>query len=171
MNGMIIYLSWMIKMTDSNKSKTGWYIDSGLVARFNNIVTTKKISHSGLADKYVKIGLSKEPSITLSERLNYQLSVLNLELSGLLNTFGVTVEGSNVHKLDILCAIITRGPRKKELSPKNKQLILSLFTVLEDIRAIDIESYDEFKPILSKYVRIKSEFENCSLFGFGENKE
>ena len=151
----------------ADKRKVGWYVDIGVLSRMQQIAVQKGGTPSQLAEKYIKKGLALEPEITISEKINYLRGVLNIELSGLLSTYNVVVEGSSIEKLDVLGALANRRSRKQTEIDKNKQLIYSLFTILEDIKHVDEVLYDNLMDVLKKYPNIKGIFKNCSLFEFG----
>jgi len=147
----------------ADKRKVGWYLDVSLVARAQEVAQNKGNTTPQLIEKYLKDGLSKEKNITISERVFYQTGVLDSNITGLLSTFGVKVEGSPEHKLYILGAIINKKPRVQTEIDKNKQTIYSLFSIINDIKDIDRVKYDDFMSVLAKYPRIKAELRKCEL--------
>jgi hypothetical protein len=152
----------------ADKRKVGWYVDIGLLSRMQQIAVQKGGTSSQLAEKYIKKGLALEPEITIPEKINYLKGVLNIELNGLLGTYNVVVEGNSIEKLDVLGALANRKSKKQTKIDKNNQLIYSIFTILEDIKQVDEELYDELINVLRKYPNIRIVFKNCSLFEFGK---
>ena len=151
----------------SNKRKVGWYVDIAILTRIQQIALSKGSTPSQLVEKYIKKGLATESEITISERINYLRGVLNIELNGLLGTYNVVVEGSSMEKLDVLGALVNRKSRKQSEINKNKQLVFSLYTILEDIKVVDEALYDDLVAVLRKYTNIRNIIKDCTLFEFG----
>jgi len=148
-------------MTD--KRKTGWYIDISLLARLQNLAVEKGCSVSNLVEKYIKNGLSTEPNLTISERIFHQIGVLNCNIDGLLSTMNVKVEGSIEHKLMILGAIFNRNTRVQTEREKNKQVIYSLVSIINELKDLDKVKYDDCMRILHKYPIIMKEIKKWGL--------
>jgi len=143
-----------------SKQKICLSIDEKMVAGLSSAAAKRGIPISEIAQTYFSRMLCHEIELTAAERFYFQRDNIEKSLDNVLTILGVSSNGGLSDKWGVSMALCLAKSRQKNRQSRYAVIELSLFEILNNLKDMDINLFEEWVIEMGKYGRIKNRYFN-----------
>lgn len=140
------------------KCKICMSIDEKYVVGISSAAAKKGVPISEIGQAYFSFMLSRESQLTAAERFYYQRDNVEQSLDNVLRILGISANGGLSDKWSVAMALCLQKSRQKNRQSRYAVIEMSLFEVLNDLKEMDKNLFDEWIVEMGKYGRIKDRY-------------
>ncbi len=140
------------------KCRKCYSIDEKIVAGISASAAKRGITESEVAQSILHSGLAKDTELTMAERFHFKRESINKSLDNLLIMFSVRLEGGLSDKFQVLTTLCSQMSRQKTRKSRYAVVEQSIFEVLNDVKEMDIDLYEEWTSELNKHGRMRERY-------------
>jgi hypothetical protein len=135
-------------------------IEEKTVSGISAAAAKRGVPLSQIAQIYLERGLSRDVELTGAERFYFQRDNIERSLNNILTIFGIDMKGSLSDKFQTLMVLCTAKSRQKNRTIRYGIIETSLFEVLNNLKDMDKNLFDEWCVEMGKYGRIRNRYFN-----------
>ena len=143
-----------------SKHKICLSIDEKIVAGLSAAAAKRGTPISEIAQTYFSRMLSHDIELTAAERFYFQRDNVERSLDNVLTILGISSNGGLSDKWGVSLALCLAKSRQKNRQSRYAVIELSLFEILNNIKEMDINLFEEWVIEMGKYGRIKNRYFN-----------
>lgn len=151
------------------KVRKCYSIDDQNCGQIGRIASQKGVTESDIINDYIEKSLACEIELTSVERYHYQRVCIMKSLDSILRLCGVTqMEGGCVDKFRLALYVCHGNSVQKNRQFRHGEFELSLFEVLNSIKDMDINIFNQILTDMAHFGRIRNRY--LSLYPKSEKK-
>jgi len=142
------------------KQKICLSIDEKIVSGLSSAASKRGVPISEIAQTYFSRMLCREIELTAAERFYFQRDNIERSLDNVLKILGVSSNGGLSDKWGVSMALCLAKSRQKNRQSRYAVIELSLFEILNNLKEMDINLFEEWIVEMGKHGRIKNRYFN-----------
>lgn len=142
-----------------SKNKATFNLDEKILGTIETLSKQKGLSKSVLVEQMITVGLKDAVVLTAAQRYHFSRCVIENRCLDTLKLAGILVfEGSLSEKILLICALEYDLDKKKHREFRNGIVKLSIFELLEEVKAFDKDVFAKTMHEMSRFRKLRDEY-------------
>jgi len=134
-------------------------IDEKVLGTIETLSKQKGLSKSVLVEQMITVGLRNAVELTAAQRYHFARCVISNRCLDSLRLSGILMfEGGLSEQFMLICALEYDLRAKKNRQIRNGIVKMSIFEILEDIKAFDMDLFNKTLLEMNRFKKLKAEY-------------
>ena len=141
------------------KNIASFNLNENLLGTLETLSKSKGLSKSVLVERLVTVGLKSEVELTAEQRYHFSRCVIQNKCADILRLSGILMfEGGVSDQISVLMALQLKLQNQKNRENRYGIMKMSIFEVLEDVKAFDKNVFDKIIHENFRYKKLLDEY-------------